>query len=465
MSTSPTVNPLGYQGVHSPNPPAIWFRPRDPDLVTFKDFRNYQIGDEWQNTATRQFFKMVAQPTGQGVWFPITYYINGVMMTLTSDAGIATPAGGTITVAGGNNINTSAAGAILTINLTAPVTVPNGGTGAITLTGIVTGNGIAAFTASPVAQFNVLVGAAANAVASVAPTAAAGIPLISQGVAANPLFGTAVVAGGGTGIVTTTAYAPICGGTTATGAFQAATTGFATVGSVLTSNGNAALPEWKSPAIVKIRAFTIADTGTNYAPTAGTLYCIVEVIGGGGGGGGTPNSTGTQACAAGGGGGGGYARKVFAVATVTGQLLTIGAGGAGGAAGANIGVAGGTTSVGALISATGGSGGAAGFDATYYSEGGGVGGAGATGDFNTHGHAGGAAIVVANGGGYATSSGFGGSTFFGGGAIAVNGGSGAGIAATSYGGGGSGGNIQGAANGVAGGNGFAGLIVVTEFIS
>ena len=146
MSTSPTVNPLGYQGVHSPNPPAIWFRPRDPDMVTFKDFRNYQIGDEWQNIATRQFFKLVAQPTGQGVWFPITYYINGVMMTLTSDAGIATPAGGTITVAGGNNINTSAAGAVLTINLTAPVTVPNGGTGQTTLLdhGIVVGRGVAA---------------------------------------------------------------------------------------------------------------------------------------------------------------------------------------------------------------------------------------------------------------------------------------------------------------------------------
>lgn len=150
MSTSPTVNPLGYQGVHSPNPPAIWFRPRDPDMVTFKDFRNYQIGDEWQNTVTRQFFKLVSVSTvtgaAQGIWYPITYYIPGVLITLTSDVGIATPALGTITVAGGNNINTSAAGATLTINVTAPVTVPNGGTGQITLLdhGVVVGRGVAA---------------------------------------------------------------------------------------------------------------------------------------------------------------------------------------------------------------------------------------------------------------------------------------------------------------------------------
>lgn len=53
---------------------------------------------------------------------------------------------------------------------------------------------------------------------------------------------------GGTGIVTTTAYAPICGGTTATGNFQAADSNIATSGYVLTSNGNAALPSWEAPA-------------------------------------------------------------------------------------------------------------------------------------------------------------------------------------------------------------------------
>jgi hypothetical protein len=60
------------------------------------------------------------------------------------------------------------------------------------------------------------------------------------------LTGTLIVANGGTGIATTTAYAPICGGTTPTGVFQAADTGIAVAGTVFTSNGNAALPTWQA---------------------------------------------------------------------------------------------------------------------------------------------------------------------------------------------------------------------------
>jgi len=56
----------------------------------------------------------------------------------------------------------------------------------------------------------------------------------------------AQVAKGGTGIATTTAYAPICGGTSATGALQAASTGLGTSGYVLTSNGSSALPSFQA---------------------------------------------------------------------------------------------------------------------------------------------------------------------------------------------------------------------------
>jgi hypothetical protein len=127
-----------------------------------------------------------------------------------------------------------------------PMPVTEGGTGAQTLTGVLTGNGTSAITANAVTQYNVIVGGASNAVGSVSPSATTGVPLVSQGAAANPAFGTAVVAGGGTGIVTTTAYAPICGGTTATGAFQAASTGLSTSGYVLTSNGASALPSFQA---------------------------------------------------------------------------------------------------------------------------------------------------------------------------------------------------------------------------
>jgi len=93
----------------------------------------------------------------------------------------------------------------------------------------------------------VQVGAGTATLTQVGPFATAGIPLISEGSTTDPAFGTAVVAGGGTGNTTFTAYSVICAGTTATGAFQNVS-GVGTSGQVLTSNGAAALPSWASPA-------------------------------------------------------------------------------------------------------------------------------------------------------------------------------------------------------------------------
>ena len=82
---------------------------------------------------------------------------------------------------------------------------------------------------------------------NISPSATSGVPLISQGVSSQPIYGTAVVAGGGTGVTTmTTAYAPMCAGTTATGALQVASTGLGTSGDVLTSNGSSALPSFQA---------------------------------------------------------------------------------------------------------------------------------------------------------------------------------------------------------------------------
>src|SRR6185436_19013579 len=47
---------------------------------------------------------------------------------------------------------------------------------------------------------------------------------------------------GGTGLTSATIYAPICGGTTTTGAYQSASTGMSTNNRVFTSNGSSALP-------------------------------------------------------------------------------------------------------------------------------------------------------------------------------------------------------------------------------
>lgn len=52
------------------------------------------------------------------------------------------------------------------------------------------------------------------------------------------------VAGGGTGVATTTAYGVLCGGTTSTGVLQSVS-GVGTSGQVLTSSGASALPTWQ----------------------------------------------------------------------------------------------------------------------------------------------------------------------------------------------------------------------------
>lgn len=118
------------------------------------------------------------------------------------------------------------------------------------------------------AQYNVQVGGASGTLTNVAPAATSGVPIISAGVSANPTFGTVVPAGGGTGLTSVTAYAPIVGGTTSTGAFQSASTGISTSGFVLTSNGSSALPSWQASG----SSVTLTgDTGGGLTSTSFTL--------------------------------------------------------------------------------------------------------------------------------------------------------------------------------------------------
>lgn len=149
----------------------------------------------------------------------VTASATGLLKTLTPNSGTSpvVPTGGTISVLGDGSITTV------------------GGTN--TLTAQLTG----------LTQYNVLIGQGTTTIGVVAPSATSGVPLISQGAAANPVFGTAVVAGGGTGNTTFTAYSVICAGTTATGAFQNVS-GLGSAGQVLTSNGAAALPTWQPAA-------------------------------------------------------------------------------------------------------------------------------------------------------------------------------------------------------------------------
>lgn len=167
-----------------------------------------------------------------------------------------------------------------------PLSVPNGGTGLATITdhGVMVGSGAGAVTPlavgtngqvltgatgadpsfaalgtnSGLTAHGVLVGEGNSAIAAVATSATAGVPLVSAGAAADPAFGTAVVAGGGTGVTSATAYAVLTGGTTATGAFQSVAS-VGTAGQVLTSNGAGALPSFQAAPGIQSATVTLTN--------------------------------------------------------------------------------------------------------------------------------------------------------------------------------------------------------------
>jgi len=86
------------------------------------------------------------------------------------------------------------------------------------------------------------------------------------------------VAEGGTGVATmTTAYTPICAGTTATGNLQPVSgTGLANSGWILTSNGAAALPTFQAPVI---NVLSVPLTATNVLAMYATPFQIIAAQG------------------------------------------------------------------------------------------------------------------------------------------------------------------------------------------
>jgi len=71
-----------------------------------------------------------------------------------------------------------------------PQPVSEGGTGAKTLTGVLTGNGTSAVTANTITQYTVLLGDSSNAVSNVSGTGTSGQILTSNGAGSNPTWQT-----------------------------------------------------------------------------------------------------------------------------------------------------------------------------------------------------------------------------------------------------------------------------------
>lgn len=216
----------------------------------------------------------------------------------------------------------------------------------------------------------------------------------------------------------------------------------------------------------------IQTPSVSYNPSSSVVACIVELCGGGGGGGGAEGGVSGQS-AGGGGGGGGYSRRSFLYSDLSPSLpiaITIGAGGSGGSAGNNNGAAGGSTDFGGIFSASGGGGGAGSAlnpGGITAGGGGGPGGSGVGGNINTRGNYGTNGLIInVSGQGTLLVGGAGGSSYFAGAApskVLAGAGQIAGAAATSYGNGGGGGVVD-MGSSVAGGNGFDGICIITEYI-
>ena len=105
--------PLSYEGVASSTPPNLVQIGRTP---TSNDNKNFKIGDIWLDTSTDSSYMLVNLDSGVATWTAMATTTAG-STTFTTDSGDAIVAGTTINILGGDLINTSGAGADVTINI------------------------------------------------------------------------------------------------------------------------------------------------------------------------------------------------------------------------------------------------------------------------------------------------------------------------------------------------------------
>lgn len=169
-----------------------------------------QISPAIDGAGTIEFGVMSFDGTStlQGVLTKVPFITRVGSLTVTSNGALTLESATTMNVNNGATIDVQS-GAILQVDAGAVTRLP--------LTGIIIGHGAGnAVTASSITQYNVITGGATQTLNYIAPSATSGVPLISQGASAQPVFGTVVVAGGGTGLATLTAHSIQVGNGTGT---------------------------------------------------------------------------------------------------------------------------------------------------------------------------------------------------------------------------------------------------------
>lgn len=133
-------------------------------------------------------------------------------------------------------------------------------------TGIV-GNTGTSFTATPVTQYNILSGASTSStINNIAPSATSGVPVISQGASSQPIFGTALIAGGGTAATSFNINGIVISNTTTTGALA----------SLTMTNGQLIIGSTGNPPVA---ATLTAGTGVSITNASNAI--TVNAVGGG----------------------------------------------------------------------------------------------------------------------------------------------------------------------------------------
>lgn len=113
------LNPLAYLGVEATSPGNIREVQRNPGP---NDIQNFFVGDQVIVRTNGTLWELIAINNNLATWVQLYPAVGSVGIgTLAGDSGTAT--GGTVTIAGGSNIGTSAAGSTVTVNLDNTVTI------------------------------------------------------------------------------------------------------------------------------------------------------------------------------------------------------------------------------------------------------------------------------------------------------------------------------------------------------
>lgn len=222
-------NPKQYRGVRAILPPDLQLATRAPTSAD----KSYVKGTLWLDTANSTSY----QWPGTGNWISLGAGAVGGVVTLTGNSGGAiSPSAGNINVVGTGSITDVGSGSTLTMQLTG------------------------------LTNHNVLLGAGTATITKVAPSATSGVALVSAGAAADPIFGTVAVAGGGTGLTTLTIHALYVGnGTSAPTALAVGATGQTLMGSTAADPGWTGSPSFSGSvtAATTVTATLGAITATN----------------------------------------------------------------------------------------------------------------------------------------------------------------------------------------------------------